>query len=401
MVVITLFTPTNIGSIKLENRFIRSATFENMANPDGTISSDLIKFYERLADGGIGLIISGHMFVHPKGKGSPTQIGIHNDYMIDGLKELTNIVHQYNSKVVFQLSHAGRQTSKKNIGSTPLGPSHHGRDFVNFVNPKEMTESDIEDTIDSFVQAIKRAVKTNADGVQLHGAHGYLINQFLSPFFNKRTDKWGGSPEKRFRILKEIISRARNEVSKDYPLLIKLNAHDYTSKKGITPNLAVIYAKWLAQPPLSIDAIEVSCGTTYFSPFNSARGKVPVSELSSGLSWWIRPAAKFYLKRMVGKFPLEEPYNLEFAKMIKYAVKNTPVILVGGIRKVSDMKKIIETTNIDFLALSRPFIREPSLIQRIKANKTEEASCISCNNCIAALSHNLPMKCYVKGIPKT
>ena len=190
-----LFTPKKIGNVELPNRFVNSATFESMAKETGEVSDELIKRYERLAKGGVGLIITGLMYVHPSGRGYKYQTAIHHESMIEGLKKLVAAVHQAGGKIAFQLVHCGRQTTKDMIGQTPLAPSSRGRDPVNFVKPKEMTEDEIREIVKAFGAAAHRAVEAGVDGIQLHGAHGYLISEFLSPFFNIRTDSWGGSEE--------------------------------------------------------------------------------------------------------------------------------------------------------------------------------------------------------------
>ena len=159
--------------------------------------------------------------------------------------------------MVFQLVHAGRQTTKAVIGQTPIGPSDKGRDPINFVKPKKMTEEQIREVIQAFGKAASRAIEAGADGVQIHAAHGYLVNQFLSPFFNRRTDDWGGSDENRFRFLREIILETRRVLPEGMPILVKLNTHDHTPQEGVTPPLATRYAKWLAE--LGIDGLELSC----------------------------------------------------------------------------------------------------------------------------------------------
>ena len=196
-----LFSPMRIGRLELRNRFVRSATFEGMAKENGEVSDEILNLYRNLAKGGIGLIITGHCYVNPLGKAFFNQVGIYSDEMIPGLKRLVQEVHEHGGKIVFQLAHAGRQTTRKITGYPPIGPSGKGRDPIYFVKPREMTEADIHETIRSFGRAAKRAVEAGADGIQLHGAHGYLINQFLSPFYNSRSDAWGGSEEGRFRFL--------------------------------------------------------------------------------------------------------------------------------------------------------------------------------------------------------
>lgn len=392
-----LFTPINLGSMQIKNRFVHSATYEVMALETGEVSNKLIKRYQNLAKGEVGLIIPGYMFVHPLGRAYGYQTGIHSDDMIPGLKKLVEAVHQEDGKIVFQLAHAGRQTTKAMIGQTPVGPSSKGRDPFHFFKPKEMNETEIQGVIKAFGKAASRAVEAGADGIQLHAAHGYLINQFLSPFFNQRDDEWGGSDANRFRFLKELILAIRNRLPQGMPILVKLNTHDYTPEEGITPPLAVTYAKWLAD--LEINGLEISCGSSVYSFMNMCRGDVPVKELVQSLPFWKRPLGTLMMKRLEGQYNFEEPYNLGVAKLIKPLLGEIPLFLVGGVRKVEEMEGILARQCADCISMSRPFIREPFIVKRIKEGKTETVACISCNRCLAAVPNNMPVRCYVKGLP--
>jgi len=392
-----LFTPINLGNVEIKNRFVHSATTECMASETGEASDQLVKRYRNLARGEVGLIIPGYMYVHPLGRSYKYQTGIHNDDMIPGLKRLVEAVHEEGGKIVFQIAHAGRQTTKAIIGQTPIGPSSHWRDPVNFVKPKEMSVNDIQEAIQAFAAAAGRTVEAGADGVQLHAAHCYLINQFLSPFFNRRNDEWGGSDTNRFRFLKEIIQEVRKVLPEGMLILVKLNTNDYTPEEGITPSLAATYAQWLAD--LEIDGLEISCGAAVYAFMNMSRGDVPVKEIVNSLSFWLRPFTNLILKRMVGKYDLEEGYNLEAAKVIKPVLGKVPLFLVGGLRRVTQMEEILEKQYADCISMSRPFIREPLLVKNIREGKTEEAACVSCNRCLAAIPNNLPVLCYNKGLP--
>jgi 2,4-dienoyl-CoA reductase-like NADH-dependent reductase (Old Yellow Enzyme family) len=369
-----------------------------MAKKTGEVSDELIRRYEKLAKGGVGMSITGLMNVHVSGRGYKNQTGIHDDSMIPGLRKLVDTVHQAGGKIAFQIAHCGRQTTKHMIGQTPLAPSSRGRDPMYFVKPKEMTEDEIVEIVRAFGAAARRAREAGADAIQLHAAHGYLISEFLSPFFNIRTDSWGGSDENRFRFLKEIYQEVRKVVPVGYPVLVKLNKNDHTPKEGITPSLATRYAGWLAE--LGVNGVEVSCGATNYSYMNMCRGDVPTAEMVQGLSWWEKPIGRLMIGKLEGKYDLEEGYNLEGAKMIKPVLGNRPLLLVGGMRTVAHMEEVLENNYADFISMSRPFIREPSLVNRIKEGKMDKVSCVSCNRCLAAVPNELPIYCYNKGFPK-
>jgi 2,4-dienoyl-CoA reductase-like NADH-dependent reductase (Old Yellow Enzyme family) len=392
-----LFEPLSLGNVQIKNRFVHSATYEAMALETGEVSDKLIKRYQNLAKGEVGLIIPGFMYVHPLGRAYTYQTGIHNDRMIPGLRKLVEAVHQEGGKIAFQLVHAGRQTTKAMIGQTPIGPSSKGRDPINFVKPREMDSNQIQEVIQAFIMAARRAVESGVDGIQLHAAHGYLINQFLSPFFNHRRDEWGGSDANRFRFLKKLLSEVKKVIPQGMPLLVKLNTHDHTQQEGITPSLAVTYAKGLSD--LEINGLEISCGSAVYSFMNMCRGEVPVKELVRSLPFWKRPMGKLMLKSMAGKYGFEEAYNIQAAKMIKPVLGNIPLFVVGGFRRVAEMTKALEEQYADGISMSRPFIREPLIVREIKEKKAEAVACTSCNRCLAATVNNIPVHCYNKGLP--
>jgi 2,4-dienoyl-CoA reductase-like NADH-dependent reductase (Old Yellow Enzyme family) len=391
-----LFSPIMIGDMEIKNRFVNSATYEGMALETGEVTERFIKRYRTLAKGEVGLIITGMMAVKPLGRGLRYQAGIQSDDMIPGLKRLTEAVHDEGGKIAFQLAHAGRQSSKEVIGETPMGPSSKVRDPVYFFKPRAMTEGDIKETINAFATAAGRAFEAGADAIQIHAAHGWLINQFLSPFFNRRKDAWGGSDENRFRFLREIILKIRETMPEGIPILVKMNANDFTPREGITPPLAARYAGWLAE--LKIDALEISCGTL-FSYMNMCRGDVPVNEMVQGLPAWKKPVGRMVVGRLVGKYDLEEGYNLDGAKVIKPLIGNIPLILVGGLRRRAHMEEILQKNHADLISMSRPFIREPLIVKKFREGTVDTVSCVSCNRCLAGINSNLPTLCYYNGFP--
>jgi len=387
-----------IGTMEVRNRFVRSATIENLAKEDGEVTEKLIKLHSTLVKGEIGLIIPGYMYVHPLGQAYKYQTGIYKDDLIPGLKKIVDAIHEEDGKVAFQIVHAGLQTFSRLIGTTPIGPSGDIINPASMDYSREMTEEDIQESIEAFVEAARRVVETGADAVQLHAAHGYLINQFLSPFYNQRQDDWGGSDERRFRYLKEIITKTKKILPSAIPLLIKLNTNDYTPTEGITPLLAAKYSEWLVK--LGIDAIEISCGSATYSIFNMCRGDVPVQEIAQVVPDYMKEMIEEIYQDMVGKYDFEEGYNLEAAKMIKTITGDAPLILVGGLRDKAFMEEIIEKKYTDFISMARPFIREPFIVKNFKEGKQSKAACISCNRCLAAIPNDYPIRCYVNKFPE-
>jgi 2,4-dienoyl-CoA reductase-like NADH-dependent reductase (Old Yellow Enzyme family) len=390
-----LFSPVRLGRLEIPNRFVQSATYEAMADPaSGKVTEQQIQRYRHLAKNEVGLVIPGYFYVDPLGRATNKQAGICDDDQIPELKRLVDAVHGEGGYIAFQLAHAGRQTTKKIIGRKPLGPSAVGRDRVNFVKPTEMGEEQILHAVGSFTAAARRAAEAGADAVQLHAAHGYLLNQFLSPFFNHRNDRYGGSEENRFALVHDVLLALKKEVQ-GMPILVKLNTNDFTPKEGITPPLAARYAARLAQ--LGVDGIEVSCGATNYMIFAMARGEVPVKEMAMSFPRWKRAGARFLLNRMKGKFDLVDAYNLEAAKLIKPNIGATPLMLVGGVRKRAQMEEILASGIAQLISLARPFVKNPSLLKQFKEGKASEVNCIYCNKCLAATINGLPLRCYQEG----
>ncbi len=250
-----LFEETILNGMKLSNRFVRSATWEGMATDDGAVTPQLIQTMHTLARGGVGLIISGHTYVRPDGQAGPWQMGAYRDELIPGLKELAASVHEAGGKIVMQLTHAGNFAAEKLTGQPPLVVS----DFEGLAKSprKEITAQDIREIVSAFGEAAGRARAAGFDGVQIHSAHGYLLSQFLSPAFNRRSDEYGGTVSNRARIHLEVYRAIREVVGKDYPILIKINCRDF-DETGLSLDDSVRTASLLADAGLN--AIEVSGG---------------------------------------------------------------------------------------------------------------------------------------------
>jgi len=347
-----LFKPITIGTLNVKNRFVRSATQDYTGNVNGSISEEEFTLYETLAENQVGMIITAHSYVqHPLGRGSIRQNGIFDDHFIPGYQKLADMVRSYGSTLILQVSHAGRQVPPDwDPALLPVAPSPI-LDSSTGLTPREITDEEIWEAIDAFVAAMQRSQKAGCDGVQLHIAHGYFLSQFLSPYTNRRLDEWGGSFENRTRILREIMLRGRRAVGPHYPILAKLNSTDGFEGPGYLSLEDVVAAAKLLEA-LGLSALEISGG------IREAKGVMA------------RPG----LKR-----PEQEAYFAPAAKAVKSSV-SIPVIIVGGLRSKTVMNRVIEEGSADMVALSRPFIKEPNLVQNFLEG-AEKVSCISCNAC--------------------
>ncbi|RJQ43712.1 MAG: NADH:flavin oxidoreductase [Nitrospiraceae bacterium] len=345
-----LFEKTQIKSITIKSRFVRSATWEGMAGEDGSCTQKLTDLLVQLAKGGVGLIITGHAYVQKAGQAGPYQLGIDRDEHIPGLRNMTDAIHNAGGSIVVQLAHAGCQASVNLSGMEAVGPSV----FICDGKPlcREISREEIAGTIKAFGEAALRAKKSGFDGVQLHAAHGYLMSQFLSPFYNKRTDEYGGSLENRARIVLDAYRAIRNAAGNDFPVLIKLNSEDFL-EGGFTREEMIELAGMLESS--GIDAVELSGGT-----IQSDKKLVPVR---SG----ILPEEK-------------EGFYREAAPQFKQRIK-APLILVGGIRSFEVAEKIIGEGIADYISMSRPLIREPNIINRWESGDHRKSACQSDNSC--------------------
>jgi 2,4-dienoyl-CoA reductase-like NADH-dependent reductase (Old Yellow Enzyme family) len=344
-----LFERSTINGMTLSNRFVRSATWEGMAGESGECTPRLINLLAELARGGVGLIISSHTYVSPEGQASPWQLGVFKDDLITGLEALAKAVHENGGKIVMQLAHAGIAAASKLTGITPWAPSNL-EGFWESAH-KEMTFSDIQDVVDAFAAGAERAQKTGFDGIQIHAAHGYLISQFLSPYFNQRNDEYGGSIENRARILLEVVRAVRATVGNGYPVLVKLNCQDFHDN-GLSLDDSVRAGIMLAGK--GIDAIELSGGNRIAGKLGPVRAGINSAE--------------------------KEAYFQSEAKSFKKKV-TVPLIIVGGNRSLQVAERLVNEGVADYISMSRPLIREPHLINRWKAGDLTKSACVSDNLC--------------------
>jgi 2,4-dienoyl-CoA reductase-like NADH-dependent reductase (Old Yellow Enzyme family) len=358
-----LFDPTEINGMTLKNRFVRSATWEGMATENGACTLKLVETIARLAEGGVGLIITGHAYVKKQGRAGERQLGIYDDNLLDSLREMTEAVHQRDGRIIAQLAHSGLFADPSLTGYPPMAPSAISGITQHAV--QEMTLSDIENVVESFGLAAQRAQKAGFDGVQLHAAHGYLLSQFLSPFFNRRSDHYGGHIENRANIHLEIMDSIRSYVGKDYPVLMKMNTRDFI-EDGLELEDAVKTGILLAH---RLDAIELSGGT--------------------GLSGKLNPVRTGIRKEA------DEAYFEDAAVLFKEHI-DIPIILVGGIRSFEVADRIVNSGITDYVSMSRPFIREPGLINRWRSGDRLKATCLSDNRCFVPAGTGKGIYCVTK-----
>ncbi len=390
-----IFEQGEISTIKLKNRIIRSATHEGLADIQGSPTNKLIKKYETLAKNEVGCIITGFAGIMQNGKSAcHNMLMIDDDSLIEPYQKLTNHMHELKTPIILQIAHCGRQTRSFITGLPTVAPSAIKDKSFKEDLPLELNEGGIHEIIENFVDAIVRAKISGFDGVQLHLAHGYLLAQFLSSYTNRRTDKWGGTTENKFRIINEIFDKAQRKVG-DYPILVKLNAYD-GRKNGMRIDEAVKISKMLEKAGCA--GIEVSCGVFEDGLFTLRGEKLPLDAVFKynftykSLPNLIKEFAKLVLPITSKKIKPYQDFNVEYAEIIKKNV-NIPVIVVGGIKKLDSIKSILQNNKADFVSLCRPLIAEPNLINKFKKGVQKSSNCIDCNYCMIA-SEEEPLKCY-------
>lgn len=353
------FRPGKIGGVELGNRVVRSATWEALAQADGRVSAELIEYALERVRGGVGLFILGITAMAPLGKGMPGMSALFNDEQTESHARLVAAAHEASGRISVQLAHVGAQTTVKVLnGDQPVGPSAVLHPAFN-VTPRALTTDEVKQTVEAFGQAAARAVRAGYDLIQIHSAHGYLVDQFLSPRFNRRDDEYG-EPS---RFLLEVYKAVRASAGKT-PVWVKLNLDDLIPD-SVTPEIALPAAQALDRA--GVDAIEVSAGGP------ASKGQGP--------------------SRLHVNKEDQEAYFLELAKLVKAKVK-CPVISVGGFRSPAVMERAL--AEVDFVSMARPLIREPALINRFRSGDLQKAKCISCNRCFDTVKLGHGVQCWVE-----
>ncbi|MBN1682056.1 NADH:flavin oxidoreductase [Candidatus Bathyarchaeota archaeon] len=356
--MLDLFKPYRIGELEIRNRFMRSATTSAYSDEMGVIKPEIIKIYANLAKGGIGLIIKGHLFITDSGKAHNGMAGISHEYHVPKLRELTDAVHANNGIIFAQLNHGGINAS---LGERK-GPSEY---ITNNISARKMSVPEIWEVIEEFGNAAQRCMDANFDGIQIHAAHGYLLSSFLSSLVNQREDEWNGDLRSRMKIIEEVYDEVRGKIGYQIPLSIKLNCDDF-SPTGFTIDDACKVSEFIALR--GIDLIEISGG-----------GIGSIADL-----------------RTRSKHHDPEYKELPFAghcEKIRTVTKPKTLALVNGFKSLKTMQKVIDYGLCDIISLSRPLIKEPDLIERLK-NGQKEARCIRCDACRSLFGKEI-LRCLI------
>lgn len=350
----TMFDRTQIGKMVLKNRFWRSATWMNLADERGHLTGRLERVYLNLARGGVGTIITGYAFVLQSEQPNAGMLGIYNDTFIPEYRAMNDKIHAEGANIIMQIVYGGSCTAFNPDDRLIWGPSPVAHPLYGIV-PKEMTKEDIQTVVTAHAKAARRVKEAGFDGVQIHGAHTYLLSQFLSPYYNRRQDEFGGTIENRARIIYKTLAAVRGEVGPDYPVFIKMHCSDDWEENGLTVDESLFVAQNLEKKGIS--GIEFSGGNLDIKNYPNTgpiRNGVVKSENQS---------------YFVGK-------TTRIAEHL-----SIPVISVGGHRDLMKMEEVLNNSPIDYFAMSRTLLSEPNLIGSWKRGDLKKPRCVGCNKC--------------------
>lgn len=394
-----LFEYAQLGPCLLNNRIIRSATFEGMADDQGRPLPAYRKLYQELASGGVGGIITGFVYVSPEGKAmQPGQAGLDSAEKINCYSPVTKEVHRYGSKIFLQLAHTGRQTRKEDTGFDVVGASNKKSPYFGG-SPRELSTKEVYQIARRFADSAFYAQEAGFDGVQVHAAHGYLIHQFILPSINHRKDEFAIDGESGLgtKFFEVVLAEIRKRCAGDFALLVKISGgDDYFN--GLTKEQFTRLIRFLDR--VKVDGIEISYGTMD-NALNIFRGDIPykvifkynpIFKLSN---WRQRPfhnmRTYLWMRRKIK--PFTHAYNLEYAKIAK-ELTDTPIIPTGGFRRGEDMRSSLESGAADFISICRPFLCEPDLVEQLKLDENYIAKCTNCNTCAVMCDSSRPTRCY-------
>ncbi len=365
-----LFTPCELGPITLRNRSIRSAAFENMCI-ENKPSQALFDYHWQVAKGGIGMTTLAYAAVNRSGLSFKGQLWMREE-IVPELKKITDTIHQEGAKVSIQLGHCGNMTHYYTCGQIPVGAST-GFNLYSPTIVRALKIREIEAIVNDFGRAVHLSRQAGFDCVEIHAGHGYLISQFLSPYTNKRKDKYGGSLENRMRFMKMVIAEVMQAASDDMAVVVKTNMYD-GFKSGMQIDDCIAVAKELEK--MKVHALVLSAGFVSRAPMAVMHGAMPIKTMAYYMDtlkfWWLKLGLRMIGKWMVPEVPFKEAYFLEDAKKFREALK-LPLIYVGGLLSRAKIEEVL-SAGFDFVQIGRALIHDTQFINNLK-NGAERCDC--------------------------
>ncbi|MBV9950655.1 MAG: NADH:flavin oxidoreductase [Acidimicrobiia bacterium] len=371
------FAPAPLGPVKLRNRFVKAATFEGLGN-GREVPDDLIDFHRAVADGGVGLTTLAFCAVSEDGRGAPKELVVGPD-AAPGLRRFTEAIRAAGAEAAIQLGHAGPvgAAAGRQAG---LAPSRvFAPQAVRFT--RAATEADLERIVGDFAVAAGIAADTGFSVIELHFGHGYLVSSFLSPKLNRRDDGWGGSIENRARLAREVAQAVRDQVGTSVAVTAKLNMAD-----GVDGGLWLaesVEAARLLEADGTLDALELTGGSSFENPMYLFRGEAPVAEMAAMFPPPLRLGLKLTAKRFMPSYPFEEAYFLAYARQFRAAL-SMPLMLLGGINRLDTVHQAL-ADGFQFVAMGRALLREPDIVNRWQTEAGYEGLCVHCNKCMPTI----------------
>jgi len=370
------FSEARLGPITLRNRVLKAATFEGRTGGN-RVTPELIEFHRRIAAGGVGMTTVAYIAVSADGRGAPNELVPDASHEKD-LRLLADAVHAEGAALSGQIGHAGAVGAS--AGLPGLSPSRFFSPLA-LRRTKAMASDDFKRIPEAFSETACRLRDNGFDAIELHLGHGYLLSEFLSPAINKRTDQWGGSLENRARFPREVVKIVREALGPDVALIAKLNMSDGAAG-GLWVEESVRVARMLEEDG-ALDAIELTGGSSLQNPMYLFRGEAPIAEMAHAFPRYLRLGFRLVAKRFLREYPFEEMYFLSYARQFREAL-SMPLVLLGGITGRETVLRAMDE-GFDFVAMGRPLLREPNLVNEMSAGRTSSSLCIQCNKCMATI----------------
>lgn len=372
------FEALRLGALTLRNRFVKAATFEGMC-PGGEPSDRLRELHRRVAAGGVGMTTVAYCSVSQDGRSYDTQLWM-RPRVVPAMRDLTDAVHAEGAAASLQLGHCGYFADPAVIGRRPIGPSVKWNTYrLRFA--RAMDDADLSRVLADHVTAATLARDAGFDAIEIHVGHGYLLSQFLSPYTNGRSDRYGGGAEARARYPAEVVGAVRDALGPGYPILVKLNLTDGFSG-GLELPEAIVAARALERAGAT--AIVPSGGFVSKTPMYVMRGDVPVARMASAQRGVAKKLGLFVFGRaLVAAYPYRPMYFLEEARRMRAAV-GVPVGLLGGIRTLAEVRRALDD-GFPFVVLGRALVHDPDLVRRFEEGATDASGCEPCNLCIVEM----------------